>query len=168
MTTRSVRPMGLGFALFCLFVCAPVYAITGTGSGVANERLVTSGCGRVINSFYFTFALRAGQKWRLVDDNGAAFQGSFTSDSNGRNLTLRFDSSSQKRLIGKLRQSVSYLCGLSVRVKSYSEPIIKIRMDARFNAFTASLIMRATGSTSNGSGSAQYSVAVNRGIFRKR
>ena len=130
---RRYRSGLFSLLLLGLFLGGPAYAITGTGSGLVRDRLSTSGCGAIANAYYFTLALRTGSKWRMLLDDDTAYTGSFTSDSSGRNLLLNCDATSRDRLIRNLAGWAGYLCELPVS---------------------------AIGSTSNGSGRANYNAVV--------
>ena len=142
--------------LLSLLTVSSAQAITGTISGYGRDYLYAQGCGSDSSYGPFKITLRTGRKWRMDDDSGAVYTGSFTSDSSLRNLVLKLDSSSESRLVSVLRRWGSNLCGTSVRVKANSKPVVTIRFSANFKLVSGKLTMTATGKTEFGSGSARY------------
>ena len=152
--------------LLSLLVVSSAQAITGTISGYGRDYLSTNGCGSDSSYGPFKITLRAGRKWRMDDDSGAVYTGSFTSDSSQRNLVLKLDSSSESRLVNVLKRWGSNLCETNVRIKSHSKPVVTIRFSANFKLVSGKLTMTATGKTAFGSGSAKYTAQFTGATFR--
>lgn len=152
--------------LSSLVCISSAHALTGTISGDGYDSLSTSGCGSDSGYSSFTISLRAGRKWRMVDDAGVVYIGSFTTDSSQRNVALKLDSSSESRLVDALRRWSTFLCGTNVRVKSYSKPVAYLRFNAKFTSVSGRLTISASGKTEFGSGSARYTAQFSGATFR--
>ena len=171
MTTSSrIQNFKFFFLIFFLSLAGTnvVYAITGTISGDAHETLITSGCDSGDGYTHFDLLLRTGHKWRMVVDSGYSYSGTFTSDSGQRNLVLSFDSASESRFVNLERQNASSLCNTSVRIKSHSKPVAKLRFNPSFTSVSGTLTMTATGKTDFGSGSARYTARFSGATFKGR
>ena len=162
---RKITPFCL-VVLLSLLVVGSAHAITGTISGDGRDSLSTDGCGSDSSYGPFKITLRTGRKWRMEGDSGAIYTGSFTSDSSQRNLVLKLDSSSEKRLVSVLKRWGSNLCGTDVRIKSHSKPMVTIRLNANFKLASGKLTMTATGKTDFGSGSAKYTAQFSGAAFK--
>ena len=169
MRNRLLRACANFLILFFVLIGAQsAQAITGTISGDGSDYLVADGCGSDSSFGPFKITLRTGRKWRMAVSSGAVYTGSFTADSSQRNVVLSLDSSSENRLVNSLKRWGSYLCGTSVRIKSHSKAVVRIRFSADFKQANGKLVMAATGKTEFGTGTARYTAQFTGAAFSGR
>ena len=167
MEQKSFAGWCAAIALLACLAAPAAFAITGTMTGDYAAMLNTSGCGAASGQGTFTLSLKAGGKWRLVDESGNVLAGRFVADSSQRVLTLTLDSRSEDYMVALVRDTATQLCGTKAKVVSHSPPTGKIRLGANFMTASGGLSFSGRGKTKFGTGSAKYTANFLSARFRR-
>ena len=158
-------------AVLALLACSAaqeVLAVTGTMTGGYGQFVNTSECGSASGQGTFTLSLRAGGKWRLVDESGNVLAGRFVADSSQRSLTLTLDSRSKAYMVELVRDVATDLCETKAKVTSYTTPSIKVKLSQDFRSATGVMGFTVRGKTRFGAGSAKYTGSFLRARFMRK
>jgi hypothetical protein len=153
------RALGGGVGLCLTFILtagvAQAQLNSGFGSLEGKEKLKVSGCGSD-GGFLVADATVANGMWS-VSSFGRTYSGSLIQeDSNGRKFTALFDTSSRSLLIDVLTDWAEDICGIPISNIQVEFRKRNLKVNKRMDKAKIVLKMRATGQTSEGTGTAKY------------
>ena len=131
------------------------------------EKISVSGCGRdTANLKISNLKIRSDRTWKAKID-GKTLEGTYTQNNGGRNLKLKMNSRTKRRVLNALANWAAEVCENDVTGEKLTKVDFKVKLNKKRNRAKGTVLIKAKGRSSEGPGKATYTAQIS-GNYKHR